>query len=246
MGGGVCYSCGKPEHIAKDCPHAKGQDSKSDKGDKKAGETKTKARVFAMTEEDAKTTEDLQVRSQSILFLLMCFLIVVRHIPQCDDDSLGHLKTQVVREPYKVFTPRNKILVSDLLQLHCPVEIDGRNMLANLIQLKMNDFDVILGMDWLAKNYAKVDCYNKNNKIEFALSQVIGEFEFQRSIGKPPKRRIPVISAIKAWKSLRKGNEGYLACVVENKKDELRIEDIPVVKQFPDVFPKDLPGLLEE
>lgn len=56
MGGGVCYSCGKPEHIAKDCPHAKGQDSKSDKGDKKAGETKTKARVFAMTEEDAKTT----------------------------------------------------------------------------------------------------------------------------------------------------------------------------------------------
>ncbi|GJU43310.1 putative reverse transcriptase domain-containing protein, partial [Tanacetum coccineum] len=29
----------------------------------------------------------------------------------------------------------------------------------------------------------------------------------------------------------------------ENKSDEKRLEDIPVVKEFPKVFPKDLPGL---
>ncbi|GJV62190.1 putative reverse transcriptase domain-containing protein [Tanacetum coccineum] len=33
------------------------------------------------------------------------------------------------------------------------------------------------------------------------------------------------------------------ACVVEKKADEKRLEDIPVVKEFPDVFPEDLPGI---
>ncbi|GJV84659.1 reverse transcriptase domain-containing protein [Tanacetum coccineum] len=31
--------------------------------------------------------------------------------------------------------------------------------------------------------------------------------------------------------------------VMEKKSDEKRLEDIPVVKEFPDVFPEDLPGL---
>ncbi|GJW45268.1 putative reverse transcriptase domain-containing protein [Tanacetum coccineum] len=33
------------------------------------------------------------------------------------------------------------------------------------------------------------------------------------------------------------------ACVMEKKSDEKKLEDIPVVKEFPDVFPEDLPGL---
>nr|GEZ92999.1 putative reverse transcriptase domain-containing protein [Tanacetum cinerariifolium] len=31
--------------------------------------------------------------------------------------------------------------------------------------------------------------------------------------------------------------------VVEKKSDEKRVEDIPIVKEFPDIFPEDLPGL---
>ncbi|GKE65378.1 hypothetical protein Tco_1519539 [Tanacetum coccineum] len=31
--------------------------------------------------------------------------------------------------------------------------------------------------------------------------------------------------------------------VMEKKSDEKRLEDIPVVREFPEVFPKDLPGL---
>ncbi|GKF36943.1 hypothetical protein Tco_0113701, partial [Tanacetum coccineum] len=30
---------------------------------------------------------------------------------------------------------------------------------------------------------------------------------------------------------------------MEKKSDEKGLEDIPVVKEFPDVFPEDLPGL---
>nr|GEU68086.1 reverse transcriptase domain-containing protein [Tanacetum cinerariifolium] len=38
--------------------------------------------------------------------------------------------------------------------------------------------------------------------------------------------------------------ETLIIRVVEKKSDEKRIEDIPVVKEFPDIFPEDLPGLL--
>nr|GEV01734.1 reverse transcriptase domain-containing protein [Tanacetum cinerariifolium] len=37
--------------------------------------------------------------------------------------------------------------------------------------------------------------------------------------------------------------ENLIVGVMEKKSDEKRLEDIPVVKEFPDVFPEDLPGL---
>nr|GEU31944.1 putative reverse transcriptase domain-containing protein [Tanacetum cinerariifolium] len=37
--------------------------------------------------------------------------------------------------------------------------------------------------------------------------------------------------------------ETLIIRVVEKKSDEKILEDIPVVKEFPDIFPEDLPGL---
>ena len=42
---------------------------------------------------------------------------------------------------------------------------------------------------------------------------------------------------------LQKGCEGYLAHVVDARSDEVRLEDAPVVREFLDVFPDDLPSL---
>ncbi|GJS96637.1 reverse transcriptase domain-containing protein [Tanacetum coccineum] len=38
-------------------------------------------------------------------------------------------------------------------------------------------------------------------------------------------------------------SETLIIRVMEKKSDEKKLEDIPVVKEFPDVFPKDLPGI---
>ena len=52
-----------------------------------------------------------------------------------------------------------------------------------------------------------------------------------------------MISAISARWLLQKGCKGYLAQVVDTRSDAVRLEDVPVVREFLDVFPDDLPGL---
>ena len=42
---------------------------------------------------------------------------------------------------------------------------------------------------------------------------------------------------------LQKGCQGYLAFVVDRRQEGTRLEDIPIVKEFPDVFPNDISGL---
>ena len=49
-----------------------------------------------------------------------------------------------------------------------------------------------------------------------------------------------MMSVMMARKMLRKSYPGYQAYVVEVREDDVRLEDIPVVREFPDVFPDDL------
>ncbi|GJZ89407.1 putative reverse transcriptase domain-containing protein [Tanacetum coccineum] len=52
-----------------------------------------------------------------------------------------------------------------------------------------------------------------------------------------------VISYIKACKYVERGCHLFLAHVTENKLKEKRLEDVPVIRDFPEVFPEELPGL---
>ena len=52
-----------------------------------------------------------------------------------------------------------------------------------------------------------------------------------------------MISVLKAKRLLFKGCESYLAHVVDTSMTEVKLENVPMVCEFPDVFPKDLLGL---
>ena len=62
------------------------------------------------------------------------------------------------------------------------------------------------------------------------------------------RRRAPsgLIYAISARCLLQKGCKGYLSHVVGTRSSEVGLEDVPVVRDFSDVFPDDLPGLPPE
>ena len=52
-----------------------------------------------------------------------------------------------------------------------------------------------------------------------------------------------LINVMTASKMLRKDCQGYLAFVVDRRQEGTRLEDIPIVKEFPYVFPDDISGL---
>ena len=55
-----------------------------------------------------------------------------------------------------------------------------------------------------------------------------------------------MISIMAAQRMLRKGFQGYLAYVVETGNERTLVDEIPIVREFPDVFPDDIVGLPPE
>ena len=107
----------------------------------------------------------------------------------------------------------------------------------DLILLDIHDFDVILGMDWLSRHHAMVDYYRK--EVRFCRP---GE---TKVVFYGLRKILPnsIMIAMKASKMLRKSYQGYLAYALEVRDSGSRLEDIPVVREFSNVFLEDLPGI---
>ncbi|GJV58143.1 putative reverse transcriptase domain-containing protein [Tanacetum coccineum] len=116
-----------------------------------------------------------------------------------------------------------------LILLNQPFEID-------LMPIKLGSFDVVIGMDWFSKYHAKIICDEK-------VVHILIDDETLIIRGDRSKTRLSLISCIKTERYISRGCQVFIAQVMEKKADERRLEDIPVVREFPEVFPKDLTGL---
>ncbi|KAL0551536.1 hypothetical protein IC582_010625 [Cucumis melo] len=119
----------------------------------------------------------------------------------------------------------------------CQIEIAGHVIEVILLVLDMLDFDVILGMDWLAANHASIDCSRK--EIAFNPPLMAG-FKFK---GEGSRSLPKVISAMRANKLLSRGTWSILASVVDTRKVNVSLSSEPVVRDYSDVFLEELPGL---
>ncbi|KAL4023218.1 hypothetical protein IC575_016969 [Cucumis melo] len=119
----------------------------------------------------------------------------------------------------------------------CQIEIAGHVIEVMLLVLDMLDFDVILGMDWLAANHASIDCSRK--EVAFHPPSM-ASFKFK---GEGSRSLPQVISVIRASKLLSQGTWGILASVVDTREVDVSLSSEPVVRDYPDVFPEELPGL---
>ncbi|XXG82957.1 hypothetical protein AAC387_Pa10g0828 [Persea americana] len=100
----------------------------------------------------------------------------------------------------------------------------------------MHDFNVILGMDWLARYQVVMDCFEKTVRLFIDGSYDTIEFVGER---RSPSARM--ISALKAERMMKARCEGYIAFVSKDKKSK-GVDEIPVVCEFPDVFPDEILG----
>jgi len=106
----------------------------------------------------------------------------------------------------------------------CPVEVDGRVYKVNLICLPLQGLDVILRMDWLSANHVLINCREK--KLLFSNSE---EPELLSSHG--------------VMKEIQGGAQCFMVFAKIEVEKEERITVIPVVREFEDVFPEEVPSL---
>ncbi|GJZ54117.1 putative reverse transcriptase domain-containing protein [Tanacetum coccineum] len=110
--------------------------------------------------------------------------------------------------------------------------------------VELGSFDVIIGMDWLRRCHAVIVCDEKlvqvpygNETLTFCGNKSSNERE----------SRLAVISYSKAQEYMAKGCQVFLAQISakkeEDKSEGKQIKDVPIVRDFPEVFPEDLPGL---
>ncbi|KAL4037318.1 hypothetical protein IC575_000910 [Cucumis melo] len=119
----------------------------------------------------------------------------------------------------------------------CQIVIAGHVIEVTLLVLDMLDFDVILGMDWLAANHASINCSRK--EVAFNPPSMVS-FKFK---GEGSRSLPQVISAMRASKLLSQGTWSILASVVDTREVDVSLSSEPVVRDYPDVFPKELPRL---
>jgi len=109
--------------------------------------------------------------------------------------------------------------------------------MVDLILLKIQDFDVILGMDWLRIYHSNANYHTK----VVSLRTLDGkEVKFK---GERNEEYEGLVLTLTARKLVRKRGEVYLVYVIDKKSEEMRLSKIPIAQEFPKVFPEDLLGL---
>ncbi|GJX95611.1 putative reverse transcriptase domain-containing protein [Tanacetum coccineum] len=114
----------------------------------------------------------------------------------------------------------------------------------DLIPVEFGSLDVIIGMDWLAKFQAVIICAEKIVHIPWGNETLIVRGD---GSDRGNETRLNIISCTKTQKYMLKGCHVILAHVTtketEDKSEKKRLEDVPIVQNFPKVFPEDLSGL---
>nr|GEX08954.1 reverse transcriptase domain-containing protein [Tanacetum cinerariifolium] len=126
----------------------------------------------------------------------------------------------------------------------CMLGLLGHPFNVDLMPVELGSFDVIIGMDCLANHHAVIIYDEKIVRILYGDEVLIVQGDRG---GKGEKTKLSIISCTKTQKYIKRGCLIFLAHVtkkeIEDKSKEKRLEDVPTVRDFPEVFPEDLPGL---
>ena len=133
-----------------------------------------------------------------------------------------------------VSSPMGAKVVTHKACLNCVIQYEQVSDTTDLICLPFKGIDVIMGLNWLTANNIMIDCGNKT----LVVSRGMKSDGVEASMN--------FISIAQAERSLRKGCKGFIVFFSVQAEAEVRLNDIPVVQEFPDVFPDDISGLPPE
>ncbi|GJW61985.1 putative reverse transcriptase domain-containing protein [Tanacetum coccineum] len=145
---------------------------------------------------------------------------------------------------YAVELADGRISKTNTILRGCTLGLLGHPFNIDLRPVELGSFDIIIGMDWLANHHAVIVCDEKIVRIPYGGEVLIVQGDRD---GKGEKSKLSIISYTKTQKYIKRGCLIFLAQVTkketEDESEEKRLEDVPTVRDFLEVFPEDLPGL---
>ncbi|KAG8471689.1 hypothetical protein CXB51_036643 [Gossypium anomalum] len=232
---GACYKCGGTDHFIRDCPQLLkkdreegGKQANTLQKSKRSGQSSAVRTVRSGTRDTASQSETrvptrtyaIRAREEASAPNVIAgnFYLFDDSVYALIDPGSTHsyICTALVSE--KKMTVES----TDLdLQVTNPL---GQSVLVNLI----------------CRN-----CPLKIQGCEFSADLMLLPFrEFDVILGMDWLiKHDAIVNSFAARKLIRKGNEAFLAYILDTQGSKLKIEQLPVVNEFTGVFPEELPGL---
>ncbi|XP_071928152.1 uncharacterized protein [Coffea arabica] len=243
--GGKCLRCGSSEHQIFGCSKMQDGGTLNARPATSGGDRpKVPARVYAIDDQPVPDSSEVVEGTLPIFHQLARVLIDPGATHSfVNPNFMSGIDVQPVRLPFDIevrIPMGNKSIIASLTYKNCEFWVGKRKMLVDLVSLDIKGYDVIIGMDFLTHYHAKLDC--KVKVVEFWIP---GEATLKLDV-KGKLASSAMISGVRARKMLHRGAQGFLAFLINAPSDQVKLEDVPVVKEFSDVFPEELKTLSPE
>ncbi|XP_071687745.1 uncharacterized protein [Rutidosis leptorrhynchoides] len=223
-----CFKCGKPGHFMKDCPNAK------------KNVEPAKGRAFNINSNEAHDDPKL---------VMSTFLLDNHHAYVLFDsgadrsfvskDFCHNIKNPVssLENLYSIELGNGNLMKANRIYRGCTLNLVEKSFSIDVIPIQLGSFDLVVGMDWLSDNRAEIVCDQKAIHIPIVDSEPLMVYR-ERSC-----MPLHFINCLKVQKCIRKGCLAMLVHVSKTEPKVKKLEDVPIVRDFPDIFLEELPGL---
>ncbi|GKB58524.1 putative reverse transcriptase domain-containing protein, partial [Tanacetum coccineum] len=234
--------------IRKDCPKLRsrnrGNQAKNKSGNQAGGNGVT-AKAYAIC--GGGTNPDSNVVTGTFL-LNNCYATMLfdsgtdRSFVSSTFSALLDVAPSTLDTSYAVELVDGRISETNVVLRGCTLGLLGHPFDIDLMPVELGSFDVIFGMDWLAKYHALIICDEKVVHIPYGDEVLI-----IRGDNCDGGSKLNIISCMRTQKYIQKGCQVYLVQFTskkaKDKSEEKQLEDVPIVREFLEVFLEDLPGL---
>ncbi|GJV11376.1 putative reverse transcriptase domain-containing protein [Tanacetum coccineum] len=239
----TCFECGRQGHYRSDYLKLKDQNHRNKDGNKNGvGEARGKAYVLDANP-DSNVVKGMFILNNHYAFILFDSG-ADRSFVSTTFSTFLDITPDTLDVSYAVELADGRISETNTVLRGCTLGLLGHPFNIDLMPVELESFDAIIGMDWLANHHAVIVCDEKVVRILYGDEVLIvqGDGGSRRE-----KSKLSIISYTKTHKYVERGCQIFQVQVTkketEDKSEEKRLEDVPNVRDFSEVFPEDLPGL---